>query len=398
MRQFIFRTSRSVLCAAVILTVSGCSAAFQRYWNDLSTRLPEVASPYNGTEMRFLGVSSFLIRDGNSTLMIDGFISRPQATFIRPIQPEIDIVKNRLVQSGIGLAPSCDQDAPAYSKLDTIVALHGHFDHALDTPLIAALTGATLVADAVVDQIADRTKALYPNTCAIRKSIIIEEITTDSQLSAGRTAIRLVPDQHPPNTSSRLMEGASADPKNPNVQISVGTMSLTLVPVRHSSNLASRLLEGAWADPNWRFPTKASNLKVGISLAAHVETRSGSLLIIPTAGQIGSEFADRKLQAKTIFLGIGGLGWGSREDAKRYWENTVVASGARRVVPIHWDSFSPPLEPEPPGLEPPKYERLDRSLVWMQDFAKNDPQIELVSVPTLDPFDPFITLNSGENH
>lgn len=310
--------------------------------------------------MRYLGVTSFLVRDGASSLMIDGFISRPRLPLFGRIEPDIDIVTNRLHEVGIKTEPACKRAAPAFSRLDAIVAMHGHFDHALDTPLIAALTGATLVADMAVKRIADKTKVRFPDICPFRKVIDIDETA-------------------------------------PFTRLPVGPMSVTLVPVDHSRNPASRLLEAWPANPGWTFPTRRSQLKMGISLAAHIRTGSGSILIVPTAGRIREQFADPELCADIVFLGIGGLGWGSRTFAKSYWEKTVVASGARRVVPVHWDSFSPPLDSAAPTLAIPSYERLDRALIWLREFAAQDPQVELVSVPSLAPFDPFNDLLAGEN-
>ncbi|MDA4848628.1 MBL fold metallo-hydrolase [Hoeflea poritis] len=310
--------------------------------------------------MRYLGVSSFLIRDGASSLMIDGFISRPRVPLLGRIEPDINTVTNRLHEIGIQTEPDCKPATPAFSRLDAIVAMHGHFDHALDTPLIAALTGATLIADRTVKQIAGRTRIRFPDICPFRRVVDINETASLSRLA-------------------------------------IGTITLTLVPVNHSRNPASRLLEAWPADPGWTFPTKRSQLKMGVSLAAHIRTGSGRILIVPTAGRIGEQFADPKLDADIVFLGIGGLGWGSRDFAKAYWEKTVVATGARQVVPIHWDSFSPPLDSVSPTPAIPSYGRLNQALIWMREFADQDPRIELVSVPALAPFDPFNDPSAGED-
>ncbi|WP_446695010.1 hypothetical protein [Rhodococcus jostii] len=47
--------------------------------------------------------------------------------------------------------------------------------------------------------------------------------------------------------------------------------------------------------------------------------------------------------ADTVYLGIGTLGKQSDEFRREYWEALVTRTGARRVIPIHWDNFWKPL-------------------------------------------------------
>jgi len=355
MTIYITNGLRCFIFSLVLLMVSGCTQSFGAFWVNESSRLPVQQQSHHATEMRYFGVSSFLIREGNAALMIDGFISRPNNALIRPIQPDLAKVSARLRESGFKVRQSCKRTASDHSNLDAVVAMHGHYDHALDAPLVAALTGAELFVDEVVDRISINTETFFPEVCPIRKRRSIREM--------GETFM--------------------AD---------IDGISLTLVRTKHSPNLASMLLEASRADPEWKFPTRAKNLKEGVGVSAHVKTRNGSILIVPTAGSIGSEFKDEKLAADVIFLGIGALGWGARKDAERYWKNTVIASGARRVIPIHWDKHAPSLDPAAPEPKPLIYDNLDRTLGWLRDFANEHPDIELVSVPALKPFDPFGSL------
>src|SRR5512138_2353599 len=52
----------------------------------------------------FLGVSTLLLDDGNTKILLDGFFTRPNARqlFLEKISPDKTIIKNSLQRAGIG--------------------------------------------------------------------------------------------------------------------------------------------------------------------------------------------------------------------------------------------------------------------------------------------------------
>ena len=48
--------------------------------------------------------------------------------------------------------------------------------------------------------------------------------------------------------------------------------------------------------------------------------------------------------AEVAYLGVGQLGILDENYIRTYWQQTVEAVGARRVVLIHWDDFFRPLD------------------------------------------------------
>lgn len=94
-------------------------------------------------ETAFAGVSNVLVTDGDTTLLVDGFFSRPSLP--------------RLVATR--LAPDRERVAHALGRLhvdrlDAVLVSHTHVDHALDSPLVAARTGARLLGSASARMIA----------------------------------------------------------------------------------------------------------------------------------------------------------------------------------------------------------------------------------------------------
>src|ERR1700760_3708937 len=82
----------------------------------------------------WLGVSTLLMDDGTSAVMTDGFFSRPGLGRVGPGKgsPSPGRVEGCLARVGV-------------QRLDAVVPVHTHFDHALDSALVADRTGARLV-------------------------------------------------------------------------------------------------------------------------------------------------------------------------------------------------------------------------------------------------------------
>lgn len=354
-------TFRNILYGLALAVLPSCSPKFEDFW-DQSEESALVAAPgQTATEMQFLGVSSFLVRDGETRIMIDGFISRPKAALIAPIAPRADVVMRGLERLGLSTRPVCGGPMRDGAKLDVIFAVHGHYDHALDTPLIAGMTEAGLIANNLVVEVAERTADLYPEICPVSIQ--------------GRIDI--------PQTGGSQTH-------------SFGSVTLRMIRTPHSDNPASTLLEVLPKNQDWAFPTSAKNLKEGDGVAVHITTRAGKILIVPTAGHVDEIFEAPDLSADILFLGIGGVGWSSKAEVMEYFRGTIQASGANVVVPIHWDRHSPPLEGGGDGLPIPLYENLDRVLRFFDEFSQEYPDFKLVSVPVFAPFDPFAAKSPEE--
>jgi L-ascorbate metabolism protein UlaG (beta-lactamase superfamily) len=70
------------------------------------------------------------------------------------------------------------------------------------------------------------------------------------------------------------------------------------------------------------------------------------------------------VKADVVLLGIGTMG--QRTDAYRqdYWREVVQATGAKRVIPIHWDDFWLPAD-QPMQALPPPFDKFDVSMQFL---------------------------------
>lgn len=76
-------------------------------------------------------------------------------------------------------------------------------------------------------------------------------------------------------------------------------------------------------------------------MLVHHRPSDRRLLIQGSAGFLPGALTGGR--AEVAYLGVGQLGVQPRRYIEQYWDETVRAVGARRVVLIHWDDFFRPL-------------------------------------------------------
>jgi L-ascorbate metabolism protein UlaG (beta-lactamase superfamily) len=266
-----------------------------------SDQAPPAAAPLRVT---FLGVATLLLDDGETAILTDGFFSRPDRmkSFLGKVEPDLDNIKHGLARAGIALK---DQAlTPGRSgKLAAVIPLHSHYDHAMDAPEVAKRTGAVLLGS-------ESTANVGRGWGLPEAQIRVAKLGQPMQY--GRFTITLYPSLHAP---TGFTGGEIAHP---------------LLP-----------------------PVRASEYKEGQSYAMLVQHDGRSLLITGSAGFVPG--ALKGVKADVVFLGIGTMG--QRTDAYRqdYWHEVVQTTGAKRVIPIHWDDFwlpaDQPMQPLPPPLD-----------------------------------------------
>ena len=85
-------------------------------------------------KLTWAGVTTLLVDDGMSALMTDGFFSRPvlAAVGLGQIAPSAARIDDSLKRMGV-------------DRLEAVLPVHTHFDHAMDSAAVAERTGARLV-------------------------------------------------------------------------------------------------------------------------------------------------------------------------------------------------------------------------------------------------------------
>ena len=255
-----------------------------RPWIDLR----EPAEPASVGRLRamFLGVSTVLLTDGVNAVLTDGFFSRPNKLRVAlgRLSPDRARVRSALERFGI-------------TELDTVFVVHSHFDHALDAPLVAGLTGARLMGS-----------------------------ESTRNIAAGQG---LAPDRFEAAVLGR--------------PVRVGAFTLTALPAEHSpGDVAPGRIERPLG------AGRTTDFRTGDCYSLHVGHPDGELLVHASANWLPGALDGHRTD--TVYLGVGALGRQSEDFRREYWHHLVTRTGARRVVPIHWDDFTVSLERPPRPL------------------------------------------------
>jgi L-ascorbate metabolism protein UlaG (beta-lactamase superfamily) len=249
---------------------------------------PCAAAAASGLRVTFFGVSTLLLDDGQTALMTDGFFSRPGLFRIMRSKIEPDVA---VIEQSLERA--------GIRSLAAVMPVHSHYDHALDSPAVAQKTGAQLVGS--------------PSTANIGRGYGLAEdrikiVNAPETLIFGRFNVTFIESRHSPHA---LYAGEITSPVTP--------------------------------------PAAVSRYEAGECFSLFIEWGGRTLLVHASAGFIPEALRGRK--ADVIFLGVGTLGKLGARYQEKYWREVVRATGAWRVILVHWDDFwkplSEPLVPQP---------------------------------------------------
>jgi L-ascorbate metabolism protein UlaG (beta-lactamase superfamily) len=234
----------------------------------------------------WFGVSTLLFDDGETQILIDGFISRPDI---------VDILRQRRVDSD---AATINYFLNEYGveNLAAIVPVHSHFDHAMDIGAIANRSSASILGSA-------STAAIARGSNVPEDQIVI--VDGDSEFDFGLFTVRLIPGNHAP----------------------VGWSGSVPLPGTIDEPLA--------------LPAPVSAFREGGSYSIVVSHPRGKALVQGSAGMAAG--ALDKVRVDTVFLGVGMLESLGREYIADYWRTTVTSTGAKTVVPVHFDDYTMPF-------------------------------------------------------
>lgn len=264
-----------------------------------TSALPSPSAPLNAPRadslrIQWLGTSSLLVSDGTTHILTDAYFSRigKLASVTRPMAPDVARIDAALRASNI-------------EKIDVIPVLHSHFDHVLDSPWVAMRTGADLAG-------------------------------SESTLNVGRGA----------GMSEQQLKLAK-----PGEPMRYGDFEIIFLLSDHvpQAEWINRLTGmNETIDAPLTPPAPIDAWKEAESYALLLRHPYGDVLIQGSAGFVEGQLDGYK--ADIAFVSSVGLSRQSQGYVPDYVRNTVGATGARTVIPIHWDDFFVELDANTPAL------------------------------------------------
>jgi L-ascorbate metabolism protein UlaG (beta-lactamase superfamily) len=283
--------------------------------------------------VRFTGAATLVFTDGETTWMTDGWFTRvgPLGLIAGEIEPDPDAITRGLARNSVDEAAG-------------VFVMHSHYDHAMDAPEVARRTGAMLLGS--------------ESTANIGRGWGLSE-----------EQIRVVRDRE---------------------SVQLGAFTLTPIESRHfefpDPVMRARALDEPTITEPLVPPVGAFEYKVGKAYILHVAHPSGRWLISGSAGYIEGQLEG--FSADTIFLGTGGIGSQTAEYRESYWRETVGRSGAERIIPIHWDSLTGPIEgPFTGAVRAAGFlsKGGELGLEFLQNKERANPKLHFMTLPRFDP-------------
>ena len=311
------RKAKRIAIAITSIIVVG-SIALVLLWRDRAPLdaidwppYPTIAPTLDAVTVTWLGVTTLLFDDGETQILIDGFISRPSI---------FDIILGRPVESDAAKI-NYALDEYRMRRLAAIIPAHSHYDHAMDIGAIANRSSASILGSETSAQIAR-------GAGVVEDQIIVASSGTDYVF--GQFTITLIESAHAP-----IGFGGS-------VPFS-GKLDEPLVTPAPTS---------AWRD--------------GKNYTIVVAHPHGTTIVQVSAGYLRGALDG--ISADVVMLGVALLEGLGRDHAEKYWQAFVTTTGAAHVFPIHFDDFSQPfgeILPYPRALD----NFLDTA-AWLEEFRQ----------------------------
>lgn len=231
--------------------------------------------------LTWLGTAGIIVRDANTAILIDPFVSRPglgRVVLGRPLRVDSAKVDHWLHKTGV-------------SHADAVLVSHSHYDHAMDAPTFALKTGASLFGS---------------------------RSTINIGLGQGLKADHLV------EVKSRESYAA-------------GAFKITFLESAHGKIFLGQVPFEGTIDAPLPANATARAYRLGGVYSILLEHPQGTLLHHASAATRPETLTG--IKAHTVVLGLSG-----RPQTESYLQAVVDTVGAKRVLPIHFDNFFKSLD------------------------------------------------------
>ena len=237
-------------------------------------------------KVTFLGTTTLLFDDGKDQILFDAHITRPSLSrYIRGVKEST----NRTL---------CDEIISLHhiDRLRAVFISHTHHDHVMDAPYIAQKCGA----------------GIYGSESA-------KNVALGGGVSADNISV--------------FKHGDIFD---------IGDYKILILKSIHSKPTVLNNDLGEPIREPLTQPARLRDYKEGGSFDFYIEYKEKKILIRPSFNYIEGQFDD--IRADVLFLGVAGLAKADPDTEKTFFRETIEKTGAKLVIPVHWDNFFSPLD------------------------------------------------------
>lgn len=324
---------RVLRLAATVFAVTGSAGCAQLITHEL--RPYAYTSPYESKvehplNVTYFGTTTLLFDDGTTKVMVDGFVSRPTVAqlLFTWLKPDEEYIRKLIASNTIPKA------------VDLLLVTHAHHDHVLDSALISCLTGA---------QIRGPTSTL---------------VIAKAQATTRSGAAHCTPD-------TKEVQSEKSFP--------AGQFTITPFNVYHSP---LQLFSGE-VDTTPELPAGLTTYRSGSTMSYLLQ--QGGTKILVSSGLPMKPVSSMVQSTDIVFLSIGGLLKKDSGVIEETWDEVVCKTGAKVVVPTHWDNFTAPLG-EPLRVMPWPFANFDAVMDVIKTLAARD-DVALHFLPPLTRFE-----------
>ncbi len=279
--------------AAVAATVAFGALVLTMLWRDRSSLdeielllAPSAHDIDSPVTLTWFGVTTMLFDDGETQILIDGFISRPTL---------LQIVTGQAVDNDVATI-NYFLNEYRIRRLAAIIPVHSHYDHAMDIGAIGNRSSASILGSESTAQVA--RGAGVPED----QIVVVED---RAEYSFGNFTVTFIESNHAP------------------------------VGLRGSVPLPGTI------DEPLQTPAPITAWREGASYSIVISHPGGTTLVQGSGGMRQSILDD--VQVDVVMLGVAMIEGLGRDYVEQYWQATVTSTGATTVMPIHFDDYTRPF-------------------------------------------------------
>ena len=243
-------------------------------------------------KVTYFGTTTLLFDDGRDQMLFDAHVTRPSlGRYIRGAGACTDTAM-------------CEELIRLHhiDRLRAVFVSHTHHDHVMDAPYFACRCGAKIYGS-------ESAKNVALGGGVPEENIVVFE--DGSTFDIGEYRIRILASLHSKPTALNNDLG---------------------VPITEPLSQPAGLRE----------------YKEGGSYDFYVEHGDKKILIRPSFNYIKGQLDG--IRADVLFLGVAGLAKADPETERTFFAETVEKTGAKLVIPVHWDNFFLPLDRPVEGM------------------------------------------------